>query len=77
VHFESVPQVLLGFYWFATQLSRRKEFKMASLATRQKWRLAPVFKNQHSFFNHDCRQVLRCGDAEREILVNGEKSGVR
>ena len=52
VEFESVPQVLLSFYWFATQLSRSEEFEMASLASRQTWRVAHVFKNQESTLKH-------------------------
>ena len=43
--FESVPQVLLSFYWFAAQRCRGKKLKMASLASRQVWRLAHVFNN--------------------------------
>jgi len=42
VHFEFVPQGLLSFYWLATQLSWSEEFELASLASRQKWRLAQV-----------------------------------
>jgi hypothetical protein len=43
--FEPVLQVLVSVNWFAAQLCRRKEFKIASLASRQIWRLAHVFKN--------------------------------
>ena len=45
VHFESVPQGLLTFYWLATQLSWSEEFELASLASRQEWRVAHIFEN--------------------------------
>jgi hypothetical protein len=50
--FESVPQVLVSFYWFATQFSWSEEFQMASLAGGEKGCLAHVFKNQESPLNH-------------------------
>ncbi|PYV94616.1 MAG: hypothetical protein DMG89_24705 [Acidobacteria bacterium] len=45
VHFEFVPQGLLTFYWLATQLSWSEEFELASLASRQEWRVAHIFEN--------------------------------
>jgi hypothetical protein len=53
VDFESVPQVLVSFHRFAAQLPWSEEFEMASLASRQKWSLAHVFKNQESSLKHD------------------------
>jgi len=45
VHFEFVPQGLLTFYWLATHLSWSEEFELASLASRQEWRVAHIFEN--------------------------------
>jgi len=51
--FEFVPQVLVSFYWFATQFSWSEEFEMASLASGQKGCFAHVFKNQESSVKHE------------------------